>query len=92
MTVMDLVQRVEELEARALVLRDVLGLLEREYPRGEANFTLVDGEVRRITDDVVDDVRRLLQSEQGASRRERRELLAREVDRVVPVKSRKSRR
>jgi hypothetical protein len=90
MTVMDLVQRVEALEARALVLRDVLGLLDRAFPRGDHNFVLVDGERKRVGREVVEEVRRLLLSQECASWRERQDLLAADLDRVVPVKSKKS--
>lgn len=79
MNVIDLADRVDDLETRAAVLRDLLAYLDRSLPRSGANFVYLDGEKKRVRNDVVDEVRRLLRAKQSATWRALQQLQEAEV-------------
>jgi hypothetical protein len=86
MNVIELAERVDDLETRAAVLRDLLAYLDRALPRRGANFVFIDGEKKRVRKEVVDEVRRLLRARQAAAWRALQGLQEAEVDVLPPGK------
>lgn len=84
MNVVELAERVDDLRTRAAVLRDLLAYLDRALPRGGANFVYLDGEKKRVRNDVVDGIRRVLRAKQSATWRALGELHAAEAQ-VLPT-------
>ncbi len=80
MNVVELAERVDDLRTRAAVLRDLLAYLDRALPRGGANFVYLDGEKKRVRNDVVDGIRRVLRARQSAAWRALQQLQEAEVD------------